>query len=200
MFDDMIDRYFRLLELRMVKFERQLRRSFPELSIKRYGNYPLAEYKVLCHFRISSKVSDKLTLRLENPIITESCKLLGELQKSDELYGTPLSTSSPAYLYITELYELVSGKKDHLLYEPDEELEESLRILMKMSEGRAVDVLDHATRHYSIPWGLDGRFSEQDYLLILKKLGLLHKFKTTEKSIADFAKDCIRINTELDRY
>jgi hypothetical protein len=198
MFDDMIDRYFRLLELRMVKFERQLRESFHELSIKRYGNYPLAEYKVLCHFRISSNVSDRLTLRLENPIIMKSCNLLCQLQKSDELYGTPLSTSSPAYLYITELYELVSGKKDHLLYEPDEELGESIRILMKISEGRAIDVLDHATRHYSIPWGLD--ISEQDYLLILKKLGLLHKFKTTEKSIADFAKDCIRINTELDRY
>jgi hypothetical protein len=198
MFDDMIDRYFRLLELRMVKFERQLRESFHELSIKRYGNYPLAEYKVLCQFRISSNVSDRLTLRLENQIITKSCNLLCQLQKSDELYGTPLSTSSPAYLYITELYELVSGKKDHLLYEPDEELGESIRILMKISEGRAIDVLDHATRHYSIPWGLD--ISEQDYLLILKKLGLLHKFKTTEKSIADFAKDCIRINTELDRY
>lgn len=198
MFDDMIDRYFRLLELRMVKFERQLRESFPELSIKRYGNYPLAEYKVLCHFRISSKVSDNLTLRLENPIITKSCKLLSQLQKSRELYGTPLSTSDPAYLYITELYELVSCKKDHLINEPDEELEESLRILKKMSEGRAVDVLDHATRHYLIPWGLD--ISEQDYLLILKKLGLLHKFKTTESSIADFVKDCIRIQTELDRY
>lgn len=198
MFNDVIDRYFRLLELRMVKFERQLRESFPELTIKRYGNYPLAEYKVLCHFRISSKVSDRLTLRLENPIITNSCKLLGQLQKSNELYGTQLSTSDPAYLYITELYELVSGKKDHLLYEPVEEFEESIRILMKRSEGRAVDVLDHATRHYLIPWGID--FTEQDYLLILKKLGLLHKFKTTECSIADFAKDCIRINTELDRY
>jgi hypothetical protein len=189
MFDTEIDKYWRVLDMRMSKFIWQLKSEFPDLEVKTYGEDVFGESKVLCHIHISSPSCPNHSLRLSRKKIIDTNNMLNSLSE--------IRDNASALPIIKQLYERA------MMLEYDEEVTDlieafdaSLRILYKETSEDVFQSMCVCRRVYTGYQDRDDQVTPT-YRKILDGLGLYEFELTSRETINNFVRDCKRIEDEM---
>ena len=195
MFDVEILKYWKTLELRMSKFVWQLKTEFPDLKVKTYGEDVFGESQVLCHIHISSPSCPEHSLRLYRKKVIDTNNMLHSLTEIDEeTFGTFSGDEASAELIIRRLYErAMMLEYDEQVTDPIDAFDTSMRILYKETSEDVFKSMCVCRRVYTGYQDSDYPVS-LSYREILEELGLNEFELTTRETIANFVRDCKRID------
>jgi hypothetical protein len=205
MFEPEIDKYWRILNLRISKAEYYLEHDYPELTFFRTGDSadPIAEAKVLSHIGVKTRneLNSKLTLTLYNDAILNSSERLLRIYESESLFGRKRARSTSAYTELSgfcSLFGIVIDTDDEKQIR--EAFQRAMKRLYEISSVKTpIELFCNYKRNHALFGPGNIRLTETDFKIACRKSGLECVGTTTAEILVNLVADSEKIWKALKR-
>lgn len=202
MFNEEIDKYWRVLNLRLSRAEYLLKHEFQELEFNRFGDTsdPTSESVVLQHLHVKTKsASNGLYVVLCDPSELMCSKALYKIRSADRLDYEDRNDKSAIeqMLSINTICETNSGKDPSSL---KRDFMNSLDVLYRRSANKTlIDLFPFYERKRGQFGPGNIRLTDTDFGIACRRAGLERQGDSTLEILANLESDCEKIWKVLKR-